>query len=172
VVIGAGWRLSRLAGAAAALALMAGCEDTPRPHARPAAGPELQHPNGLRIVVPDGYRVTQTTSDGFAVEPTGDRMATRSSIVVMVAWLPTSAAMPLWSRRAVLANRALGYTLRQVEEAVGSGGAEYRLKACETVGTGSVCLWQTRQIEHPAASSFELWDIALGVRFVAPATAK
>jgi hypothetical protein len=124
----------------------------------------LDHPNGLRLVLPEGYRAAET-AQGFVVEAI-DNNDRRSPVVVAITWSADGRADVGWRRRAIAPGRTARYAISRAD-GEGSGGDFYTLVACERVAGGALCLRQEKQAEWPVA--FELWDIAARVSFAAPA---
>jgi hypothetical protein len=157
----------RVAALGTMLATLGGCH-----FEVPPTGPKMEHPNGLRLTLPQGYRATPTPQ-GFVVEPQDGNSSRRFPVTVGVTWYP--GPPPEAHKYKYLALRMLAfgrvlYYWSRVDEGGGSGGDEYELRACERVGTGSVCLSQFR-LSESGTWTFELWRIARGVSFQAPPSA-
>jgi hypothetical protein len=138
----------------------------------PPTGPVMEHRNGLRLRLPEGYRATPTPQ-GFVVEPQDGNSSRRFSITVSVTWFPgppPEAHKYKYIALRMLASGRVFYYWSHVAEGGGSGGDEYELRACERVGTGTVCLHQFR-LSESGTWTFELWRIARGVSFQAPQSA-
>ena len=77
------------------------------------AGPEVQHPNGLRLTLPEGYRATRTHL-GVVVEP-AEGQRRRYEIRVSVLWLfgATPEVRRYQWRRTLAPGRVVRYWSRQ-----------------------------------------------------------
>jgi hypothetical protein len=118
-----------------------------------------EHPNGLHLTLPPGYKAT-LQPDGFLVEeePPGAR---RLNLRIDVQLLAASAPLPSMGRQLVPPGREFGWSLR-TRDSGGSSGPEHTLTACEAnSGQRALCLVQTKLGKH-GAPEFELWKIAAG----------
>jgi hypothetical protein len=156
----------RIAALGAILATLGACNSE-----APPTGHKMEHPSGLRLTLPEGYRAT-TTPHGFVVEPQGGNSNRRFPITVSVRWYPgppPDVHKYKYVALRMLASGRVFYYWSHFAEGGGSGGDEYELHACERVGAGSVCLNQTAMSEW-GTDTFELWRIARGASFAPPST--
>lgn len=148
--------------------MLVACEPTAPPTAS-APGPNLasnaavnaiaEHPNGLRLALPAGFKATPQP-EGFIVEedPLVER---RMALRISVRLLPSTGPLPGPGRRTLSPGREFGWSLRSSDSG-GSGGPEHMLTACETIaGQRVLCLAQTKLGKH-GAPDFELWQVAAG----------
>ncbi len=117
----------------------------------------VEHPNGLRLALPVGFKATQEP-EGFVVEEEPAVMR-RMDLRISVFLLPSTQPLPGPGRHTLPPGREFGWSLR-TKEGGGSGGPEHTLTACESAaGQRALCLVQTKLGKH-GAPDFELWQVA------------
>lgn len=122
-----------------------------------AAPHSFEHPNGLRLTVPQGVAVTPT-ANGFVVgeNPPGVQRGGGLNVVVEVV---TSINLLKGKKiREVTPGRIFAYEITRIS-GEGSGGDEYTLSACVSLKERAICLKQSKLSEY-GEPQFEAWTIA------------
>jgi len=128
-----------------ALGLVLGCREPIQPL---ESGTLLEHPNGLRLLRPDGFE-ERLTERGFALDEAGNLRTPRRIQVERADIAPT---FETTDQVTFEDGELLGYTI--VDMGGGSGGTEYELRAARSLGSGWVVL--TARVQTELSPNFGL----------------
>ncbi len=133
-----------------ACALLLACfEDTPDAGSKATA----THQNGLRIVAPVRYAITET-ADGFQLRPATARREVHETVIEVLDTPPTATG-DIRTKRTDAGKAA--YTIQALNG--GSGGTEYALTAWRPMGKRWAVMTAVQQREWGKPGFVEAWNM-------------